>query len=51
MGTNALGWAAYKGLLAMVEFLLGRIFDLEAKNNVCSSLSCSLFLDIQLVVY
>ncbi len=33
-GTNALGWAAFFGKLAMVEFLLGRGFDLEAKNNV-----------------
>ena len=34
IGTNALGRAAYNGKLAMVEFLLGRGFDLEAKNNV-----------------
>ncbi len=33
-GTNALGFAAFYGKLAMVEFLVGRGFDLEAKNNV-----------------
>ena len=34
MGANALGAAAYYGKLPMVEFLLGRGFDLEAKDNV-----------------
>jgi hypothetical protein len=29
-----MGFAAYNGKLAMVEFLLGLGFDLEAKNNV-----------------
>ncbi len=33
-GANALGNAANKGQLAMVEFLLRRGFDLEAKDNV-----------------
>jgi hypothetical protein len=33
-GSNALGLAALYGKLAMVEFLLGRGFDLEAKSNV-----------------
>jgi hypothetical protein len=33
-GVNALGLAAYYGKPAMVEFLLGRGFDLEAKDNV-----------------
>jgi hypothetical protein len=34
-GTNALGSAAYDaGKLAMVDFLIGRGCDLEAKNNV-----------------
>jgi hypothetical protein len=32
-GTNALGHAVFFGELAMVEFLLGRGFDLEAKDN------------------
>jgi hypothetical protein len=33
-GSNALDFAAYQGQLAMVEFLLGRGFDLEAKDKV-----------------
>ena len=38
-GANALGIAANDGELAMVEFLLGRGFDLEAKDNVRLHLS------------
>jgi hypothetical protein len=34
-----MGFAAYCGKLAMVEFLLGLGFDLEAKNNVRLPLS------------
>ncbi len=34
IGANALGAAAYNGKLPIVEFLLGRGFDLEAKDNV-----------------
>jgi hypothetical protein len=33
-GENALDLAAYEGHLAMVEYLLGHGFDLEAKDNV-----------------
>jgi hypothetical protein len=32
-------WSALKGQLAMVEFLLGLGFDLEATTNVCLHLS------------
>jgi len=35
-----MGIAAYFGKLAMVEFLLGLGFDLEAKNNVRLHFSC-----------
>ena len=43
-GVDALGHAAFNGQLAMVEFLLGRGFDLEAKDNVRLHLLHSLFL-------
>jgi hypothetical protein len=39
-GANALAWAAFKGQLAMVEFLLGLGFDFEAKDKVRLHLSC-----------
>jgi hypothetical protein len=38
-GVNALGLAALSGHFAFVEFLLGRGFDLEAKDNVRLHLS------------
>ncbi len=38
-GVDALSQAAFNGQLAMVEFLLGRGFDLEAKDNVRLHLS------------
>ena len=38
-GANALASAAFYGQLAIVEFLLGRGFDLEAKDNVRLHLS------------
>jgi ankyrin repeat protein len=53
-GDNALGRAAYNGKLAMVEFLLGRGFDLEAKNNVrlhFSYISVSSYSAHQLLAY
>jgi len=49
-GANALGIAANDGELAMVEFLLGRGFDLEAEDNVRLHFCfIALFLLIQLI--
>ena len=54
IGANALDVAAHQGELAMVEFLLGRGFDLEAKDNVrlhFSYISVSSYSAHQLLAY